>query len=1817
MMTENEQLTEASSHTFANKRINVCLTDSTYLLWKQQVILTIRGLGLESFLDESMVVPAKLILNEVGEQTVNPAYLRYVKQDSSLAYWLLFTVSTNILPRLVGVESTAKVWNAITRLCSKLSTIKIMALHYIDHIATILNGLPVEYEPTVTAIIASRDLFALDNVVYILIDAESRLDDSSRFPIGVNFTRYNTNHVSDTQQYKNCGASKPNTTTSNKYKGRPKQQCKLCRKLGHLVDRCWHRFDQVFKGVTSRQSSSPNDMQVNTCSCFSHTSDCHYSPFVSTSAGGEDASAIEPSDNVQVNALMTNGHLNHAKWFPDLGAIHHVTGTISIFSSKQVYTNSGKVHLGDDSSIPILHIGKLDGGLYIFYCQTMQGATTLNNTVVRNTNEYWLWHKRLGHQATEVVMTTLNKRLSVDKSEVCATCQMGKSKTQPFPISQTVYKQPFELVEVDVWGPALLNAIYLINMMLSKNLGYSPMHHGYQYMDNHGIIYVSRSVVFNERIFPFAHKATTCSRSSNEAVRSMIIQVIFSPHEQARTGPGSNVNTGVGTGQTIKASSVSQHAVAGDELHVHTGEQSINNESGFHALESATYDSSQHEQAASSEQAQHQENVLDGVPGDIRDALQDDDWRMAVMAEYNALISNNTWDIVELPAGRKAIGCKWLFKVNKNVDDSVERMKARLVAKRYSQIPGYDFMDTFSPVAGGCEQCLLKGDLIEDVYMQHVSGFEEQSTDGVVLVCKLKKTLYGLRQALRNWFLKLREFLLSLRFKPSRADSSQFIRQVDHEVVYMVVYVDDILITGSSQLEINQIIHALHDKFSLKDLGQLKYFLGIEVHQSDNGLFLSQKKFFTELLQKNQVLNYRSVVGVLQYIFHTRPDISFAVNKVSQFLQEPTEAHWLAVKCILRYLQGTLEIGLWFSTQAQNMVTLNAFLESDWGGDTDDRRSISRYCVYNGNHLLAWSSKNRNIKKFKVFPDGYMVAGKKWRIEQFGFYVVRSSSEMLLRNRKYKISLSSDEILRVLKSISDPKFALAYFESVAELPNIVHITKNCNHMLEVLRVHGMVGKMSFVFEFMQKQIIKRDLNTYLIIFRGLDIIGGLMLAPFGLERMRDSGEALLIYRRMVSEGLKPSLKTYSTLMVASRKRRDTGTIMYLLKEMESLGLKPNVYTFTICIRVIGRAGKIDDAFGILKRMNDMGCGPDVVTYIVLIDALCNAGILDQAKEIFLRMKSKSHKLDKITYITLLDKFSDHRDLDLVKEFWNEMEADGYAPVVVTFTILIDVLCKVGNLDEAFDMIEDMRKQEVSPNVHTYNTIICGLLRLTRSGDHGEALKTFEKMKARGIVPNVIACNASLYSLAQVGRLNEAKAIINELKMDEAIKLLFEMLENHYEPDVMIINSLIDMLFKAVRVDEAWEMFHKMKEMSLAPSVVTYNILIAGLGKEDQVQKAIELFQSMARHGCHPNTITFNILLDYIYKNDEADLALEMLYKMMPKNCLPDVLTYNTVIYGFIKANRVKNVIWVFHQIKKLFYPDYVTLCTILPGIIKDEQVMDAFKFTQDFIYQDGIYTNRSFWEDLMSGILMEAGMDKAVQFAGTLACSKICKDESILVPLIRNLCRHKKDIIARELFANFTKNMRVIATPTTYNLLIDGLLEIHNTKMAWDLFEEMKSIGCYPDISTYNLLLDACGKFGHIDKLFDVYEEMTFRGCTPNTISQNIVLSGLAKSNNIEKAMNMYYDLISGDFRPTPCTYGPLIDRLLKLGRFEDAKQLFEEMEEYGCKANCVLYNILINGYGKAGDVDTACELFKMMDMEGIRPDLKSYTILVDCGIGV
>jgi len=397
--------------------------------------------------------------------------------------------------------------------------------------------------------------------------------------------------------------------------------------------------------------------------------------------------------------------------------------------------------------------------------------------------------------------------------------------------------------------------------------------------------------------------------------------------------------------------------------------------------------------------------ALFAAPVSHRDALQEPEWRATMSEEFSALSQTQTWTLVPRPHGTNIVDSKWIFKTKHRPDGSVEKHKARLVARGFTQQHGIDYGDTFSPVVKPAtirlvlslavsrgwtlrqidvSNAFLHGFLSEDVYMQQPSGFEDARYP--THVCKLQRAIYGLKQSPRAWYACLSARLLQLGFVPSKADTSLFIFNQAGVQVFMMVYVDDIVIVGSTSVAVEGLVRSLSDTFPIKDLGTLEYFLGLEASYNSGGMTLMQRKYTLDLLHRVNMENcnptstpmvtterlardtgallgtedsfrYRSVVGSLQYLTLTRPDISFAVNKVCQFLSQPTEVHWEAVKRILRYVKGTLDTGLRIRKSSQQNISI--FTNADWTGCVDDRRSTSGFAVFVGLNLVSWSSKKQ------------------------------------------------------------------------------------------------------------------------------------------------------------------------------------------------------------------------------------------------------------------------------------------------------------------------------------------------------------------------------------------------------------------------------------------------------------------------------------------------------------------------------------------------------------------------------------------------------------------------------------------------------------------------------------------------------------------------------------------------------------------------------------------------------------------------------------------------------------------------------------------
>ncbi|KAG7588692.1 Integrase catalytic core [Arabidopsis suecica] len=396
------------------------------------------------------------------------------------------------------------------------------------------------------------------------------------------------------------------------------------------------------------------------------------------------------------------------------------------------------------------------------------------------------------------------------------------------------------------------------------------------------------------------------------------------------------------------------------------------------------------------------------VPQRYEEAKGIKEWDNAVDDEVQAMLRNHTWDEEELPQGKKCVSSKWVFTIKYKSNGDIERYKARLVARGFTQTYGDDYRETFAPVAKqhtvkvvlslavnldwelwqmDVKNAFLQGELEEEVYMTPPPGLENLVASGKVL--RLRKAIYGLKQSPRAWYHKLSSTLKANGFKKSESDHTLFTLQNDQGIVVVLIYVDDLIISGSNKEGIKSIKTSLHNAFDIKDLGVLKYFLGIEVCRSPEGLFLSQRKYTLDLLKLTGKLGakpvstplepgykvnrkgekddrpyhcpeqYRRLVGKLIYLTYTRPDISFAVNQVSQHMKEPTVYHWSMVDRILKYLKGSPGQGIWMGKNSSTEIV--GYCDADYGGDRNDRHSTTGFCTFIGGNLVTWKSKKQKV----------------------------------------------------------------------------------------------------------------------------------------------------------------------------------------------------------------------------------------------------------------------------------------------------------------------------------------------------------------------------------------------------------------------------------------------------------------------------------------------------------------------------------------------------------------------------------------------------------------------------------------------------------------------------------------------------------------------------------------------------------------------------------------------------------------------------------------------------------------------------------------
>ncbi|KAI5341456.1 hypothetical protein L3X38_020730 [Prunus dulcis] len=384
-------------------------------------------------------------------------------------------------------------------------------------------------------------------------------------------------------------------------------------------------------------------------------------------------------------------------------------------------------------------------------------------------------------------------------------------------------------------------------------------------------------------------------------------------------------------------------------------------------------------------------------------------WLQAMKSELNSMEKNKVWELVQLPQGCRSIGCKWIFKTKKDSKGLIDRYKARLVAKGFTQQAGVDYNETFSPVSTkdsfrvmmalvahfnlylhqmDVKTAFLNGDLYEEIYMQQPEGFIQEGREDQV--CKLRKSIYGLKQASRQWYLKFDEVVRSHGFSESPVDECIYIKVSGRNFIFLILYVDDILLASKNLTLLHDTKVFLSKVFDMTNLGEASYVLGIEISRDrERGLLgLSQKGYIEKVLRRFNMENcaggdvpfskgdklsmeqspkteqeklemvdkpYASLVGSLMYAqVCTRPDLAFAVSVLGRFQSNPGQAHWVAAKKVLRYLQRTKSYNLVYR-QVENLE-LFGYADADLGGCVDSLKSTSAYVFLFGGGAVSWKS---------------------------------------------------------------------------------------------------------------------------------------------------------------------------------------------------------------------------------------------------------------------------------------------------------------------------------------------------------------------------------------------------------------------------------------------------------------------------------------------------------------------------------------------------------------------------------------------------------------------------------------------------------------------------------------------------------------------------------------------------------------------------------------------------------------------------------------------------------------------------------------------
>ncbi|GJT38685.1 putative ribonuclease H-like domain-containing protein [Tanacetum coccineum] len=822
-----------------------------------------------------------------------------------------------------------------------------------------------------------------------------------------------------------------------------KKKCFVCGSLSHLIKDC-----DYYEKKMAREAEFKKQRVFNTgngvakpvwtnANRVNHANQFVPRP-VQLKTGRPNANSVRPNVNtgrLNVNSVMSNVNTGRTN-------VNHVRPTVNTGSSnvntvrsrqpdhplknmvdRGIFDSgcSGHMTMPDENQI-LLKVPR-HHNMYSFDMKTPTPAKGFACLIAKATSdESKLWHRRLGHinfkNLNKLVKGNLVRGLpsKVFKNDhTCVACHkdtlsvLGKfdgKSDEGFLVGYSlnnkayrVYNLVTKRVEVN------LHVNFLKDKPNVKGVGYRWMFDIDYLTDSMNYIPVSLENQAN----PHAGASEVTNSADNPKIlafrrelEEIALKHLGKVSENTSTSTPS-VNTG---SESVNTGSFDPDDSPMPELEI------------FHKSETGIFDEASYDEEGVITDFNSLPTEIEEEPKKISEALQDDSWVQAMQEELLQFKLQQVWVLVDLPHGMKVIGTKWVYRNKRDERGVVVRNKARLVAQGYTQEEGIDYDEVFAPVARieairlflafasfmgfivyqmDVKSAFLYGTIDEEVYVSQPPGFVDP--DHPKKVYKVVKALYGLHQAPRAWYATLSTFLEKHGYKRGTIDKTLFIKRDKKDIMLVQVYVDDIIFGSTKKSWCDEFEALMKSRFQMSSMGELTFFLGLQVKQNKAGIFISQDKYVAEILKKFDLVNvktaitpmetkvaltkdeeavdvdvhlYRSMIGSLMYLTASRPDIMYAVCVCSRFQVTPKTSHLNAVKRIFKYLKGKPHLGLWYPRESP--FDLEAFSNSDYGGSNLDRKSTTGGCQFLEQRLISWHCKKQTIVATSTIEAEYVAA---------------------------------------------------------------------------------------------------------------------------------------------------------------------------------------------------------------------------------------------------------------------------------------------------------------------------------------------------------------------------------------------------------------------------------------------------------------------------------------------------------------------------------------------------------------------------------------------------------------------------------------------------------------------------------------------------------------------------------------------------------------------------------------------------------------------------------------------------------------------------